>query len=325
MSIEHPEIGETQRGKDIGKGKNDYKYYMWVSCNDCGKTSWKITTYGKPRSIYCSSCAHAHMVKNRIYPKLKGHLGFIKVHRDPIQHEPQIGEIRYGDEIGKYGNHRYIFHACTICGKTRWVAYSKNAPVTTKCIVCSKLGSIRIKSLNDYRKCSKCGNEYPSTKEYFYKATRSYRGISCVCKKCKNKQNSNYATNYRKNNIKIRLHTNVSKSIARSLNGTRKGKKWEELVGYTKQELMAHLEKQFHDGMSWDNYGINGWGIDHIIPKDAFCFNKPTDLDFKRCWALSNLQPMYVKENILKSNHVDKPFQPSLPLGISERKLQYVS
>jgi hypothetical protein len=60
----------------------------------------------------------------------------------------------------------------------------------------------------------------------------------------------------------------------------------------------------------WKNYGE--WHVDHKIPQSAFNFETPEDIDFKKCWALKNIQPMWAKENIIKSNRINKPFQPSL-------------
>jgi hypothetical protein len=75
-----------------------------------------------------------------------------------------------------------------------------------------------------------------------------------------------------------------------------------------------HLEKQFLPGMSWENMGE--WHIDHKIPIAAFNFEKPEDIDFKRCWALKNLQPLWKSENCIKGAKIDKPFQPSLNLSL---------
>ncbi len=83
------------------------------------------------------------------------------------------------------------------------------------------------------------------------------------------------------------------------------------MVGYTTEELKEHLETQFKKGMAWDNYGKK-WHIDHIIPRSKFNYIYYDDIDFKRCWALTNLQPLWAKENIQKSDKVDKDFQPFL-------------
>jgi hypothetical protein len=97
-----------------------------------------------------------------------------------------------------------------------------------------------------------------------------------------------------------------------ALKGKKNGRKWESLVDYTLEELMAHLERQFLPGMSWDNYGE--WHLDHIIPRAAHCYQDSTDPDFQRCWALENLQPLWAKDNKVKSAKITQPFQPTLDL-----------
>jgi hypothetical protein len=86
-------------------------------------------------------------------------------------------------------------------------------------------------------------------------------------------------------------------------------------VGYTVEQLKAHLEKQFEPGMTWQNHGRE-WHIDHKIPKAAFNFETAEDIDFKRCWALRNLKPMRATDNIKKKDKINHPFQPSLAIAI---------
>ena len=76
---------------------------------------------------------------------------------------------------------------------------------------------------------------------------------------------------------------------------------WIDIVDYTIEELKNHLEKQFRDGMTWDNYGKD-WHIDHVKPVSHFNFKSKLDPDFKECWKLTNLQPLLVKENLSKGN-----------------------
>jgi len=66
--------------------------------------------------------------------------------------------------------------------------------------------------------------------------------------------------------------------------------------------------------MSWENYGK--WHIDHIIPISKFNFITSEHLDFKRCWALKNLQPLEAKQNMSKGKKLNNSFQPSLRLVI---------
>ncbi len=74
------------------------------------------------------------------------------------------------------------------------------------------------------------------------------------------------------------------------------------MVGYSPLDLKEHLEKQFKDGMNWDNYGE--WHVDHIKPISSFIFENCDDEQFKECWALNNLQPMWGDENIKKGSRI---------------------
>jgi guanylate kinase len=81
-------------------------------------------------------------------------------------------------------------------------------------------------------------------------------------------------------------------------------------LGYSIDDLKSHLESQFTEGMSWDNYGE--WHIDHIRPESWFNYSSIEDGDFKKCWSLDNLQPMWADENLKKNNLYEgkyrKPF-----------------
>jgi hypothetical protein len=82
---------------------------------------------------------------------------------------------------------------------------------------------------------------------------------------------------------------------------SKKGKSWQMLAGYTKDDLMAHLQSKFKEGVTWDNYG-SYWHIDHIVPKSWFKYTSAEDPEFRRCWSLENLQPLEAKLNIGKGN-----------------------
>jgi len=109
---------------------------------------------------------------------------------------------------------------------------------------------------------------------------------------------------------KYRLNKSFSQRIRDSLLLGKGGRPWESLVDYSLDDLKKYLERKFLDGMSWSNYGE--WHIDHIIPISAFNYESPSDRDFKRCWSLKNLQPLWAKENISKGAKLSKHFQPSL-------------
>lgn len=113
---------------------------------------------------------------------------------------------------------------------------------------------------------------------------------------------------------KGKIEANVRGAIHKTITKGMKHAKTFIALGYTPEELMAHLEDLFLPGMTWENYG--DWHIDHIIPLAVHNYSSTEDFDFKRAWALSNLQPLWAHDNIAKGAKIEKPFQPSLSLVI---------
>ncbi len=77
---------------------------------------------------------------------------------------------------------------------------------------------------------------------------------------------------------------------------TDKKKSTYDTLGYKPEELIKHIQLQFQEGMSWDNYGE--WHIDHIIPIIEFINNGLTDP--KIINSLENLQPLWANDNLRK-------------------------
>ena len=79
-----------------------------------------------------------------------------------------------------------------------------------------------------------------------------------------------------------------------------KNKHYFDILQYTPEQLITHLELKFKDTMTWDNYGE--WHVDHKLPITHFNIQEMGDSEFMKCWSLDNLQPMWGDENIKKSN-----------------------
>ena len=110
---------------------------------------------------------------------------------------------------------------------------------------------------------------------------------------------------YRKNMSDVqKLSRRMSNSIGQSLSGKKAGRRWQSLVGYTVGDLRKHLESLFQPGMTWDNYGVNGWHIDHVFPQSRLIMDGPDDPTFRFCWSLLNLQPLWSDDNIDKADLV---------------------
>ena len=160
------------------------------------------------------------------------------------------------------------------------------------------------------KKCSQCGetkilNKFSINKDGKY-------GYHSVCKFCKNnskrikEMHKIYVKNRSKEDPRFRLNRNIGILIWQSIKQNKGDSYWENLIGYTLRELITHLEKQFKTGMSWNNYGRRGWTIDHKKPISSFNFNSCSDPEFKQCWSLENLQPLWASENISKGTKLIK-------------------
>ena len=71
----------------------------------------------------------------------------------------------------------------------------------------------------------------------------------------------------------------------------KKSKSSIELLGCNVDFLKEYIESKFTSGMSWDNRGIHGWHIDHILPCASFDLSDPEQQ--KQCFHYTNLQPLW--------------------------------
>jgi predicted nucleic acid-binding Zn ribbon protein len=171
------------------------------------------------------------------------------------------------------------------------------------------------------RKCPKCKVDQEITD--FSKDKHSFLGYSYQCKDCRNKKKNEYrktevakvVRRKRENQLRAKdsdykLRKNVSSMIARALktaDGSKNGHSIFDYLPYSLDELKEHLEKQFEDWMTWENYGranvsADFWNIDHIVPQSKLIYGSMDHLNFQKCWDLNNLRPLEARENIKKLN-----------------------
>ena len=74
-----------------------------------------------------------------------------------------------------------------------------------------------------------------------------------------------------------------------------------ELLGCTVLEAKHHIERQFKEGMTWDNHGVV-WEIDHIIPLSAFDLTRKDQQMLAN--HFTNLRPLWKALNRLKADNI---------------------
>ncbi len=115
----------------------------------------------------------------------------------------------------------------------------------------------------------------------------------------------NYQKKKRENDPAFRMRTNISRHIRKVLrdsNGYKRNSIW-MVLPYTPDDLKKHLESQFKDEWTWENYGKE-WNIDHITPQSVLLFDNMNHPNFIKCWSLSNLRPLNCSENYRKQDKI---------------------
>ncbi len=156
--------------------------------------------------------------------------------------------------------------------------------------------------------CKRCGFKF-SLDNYVKNKNGRYKGI---CRMCRVIQHSNNRRkrdkcelsqinriNYIKN-IHIHAWRNILKNYL-NRKSLRKIDSTFDLLRYSANDLKSHLEKNFNDDMSWENYG-KFWQIDHIIPVSLFKRDTPSYI----VNSLENLRPLYGFINSSRQNKLDK-------------------
>jgi len=92
--------------------------------------------------------------------------------------------------------------------------------------------------------------------------------------------------------LRNRLH------IAFKNGGFKKQSCTEKMLGCTFKQFTQHIERQFTDGMSWDNRGE--WHLDHIVPLSC----ATTIEGLEKLSHYKNIRPLWAAENLSKSNNL---------------------
>lgn len=93
----------------------------------------------------------------------------------------------------------------------------------------------------------------------------------------------------------IRNRLNKILKSKRSYSGTK-------FLGCDSAFLKSYLEKLFKEGMTWENHGLHGWHVDHIIP---LCnFDLTNEEQAKKAFHYTNLQPLWSRENLMKKKRI---------------------
>jgi hypothetical protein len=148
------------------------------------------------------------------------------------------------------------------------------------------------------------------------------------------KQQMRVAVKTEEQKLNARIARRLRSRLSNALSNDQKVGSAVRDLGCSIEELKKHLQSQFSEGMSWDNYNYHGWHIDHIRPLSSFDL---TDVEqFKQANHYTNLQPMWSMDNFKKSSSTSRKVDLFIVCGLSgsgkswvcnslKNKLHYVS
>lgn len=177
--------------------------------------------------------------------------------------------------------------------------------------VCSKCDVDKVATLfrHNTRVCIECEKQdmYEWRKknpEKFKEHLQKYRSTESYKMKRNEHRKNLYHTD-----ICERVKQNLRNRVRAAIKATSKTRvavksaKTEELLGCSYDVLVAWLEFNFEQDMTWDNMGTY-WHIDHIIP--CASFDLSCEDDQRRCFSWRNMAPMEASQNISKGTNIDK-------------------
>lgn len=117
------------------------------------------------------------------------------------------------------------------------------------------------------------------------------------------RNNKEYIKQYRSQPDR-HLAANLRSRLSKALSRKQKTVSMTQYLGCSLDELKTYIESKFLPGMTWENYSINGWHIDHIKPLNLFDLSDPEQLKEACCYR--NLQPLWAKDNRSKGDKYEE-------------------
>jgi hypothetical protein len=180
-----------------------------------------------------------------------------------------------------------------ICIKCKKRKYQKSFSLrSNSCKQC------KAKYAREYRKTYKdTRNRTEYRKQYYYQNQKRFSEWNKKWRE--NNDRSQYYKEYRSKNLSAKVACYCRNRIRLAIKNGWKAESSLSLTGCKSwNEVKIYLESKFEKGMNWENMGE--WHIDHIRPCSSFDLNNPKQQ--KQCFHYTNLQPLWAKDNLSKSN-----------------------
>jgi len=220
----------------------------------------------------------------------------------------------YPEVNSKYSRYHFT-KKCKFCNHTSIQNKNRIDQCCNNNSICNRCQETYNVNTNQ-KKCSICNIWLDSNETNFNKSKNRPMGLHYYCRKCQTKRSHKFREsdeNRKKEYIQkqerskndplfkftCRVRTLIKCYINRvNIVKMRKKCKTVDILGCNFYEFKEYIEKQFVDGMSWDNYGA--WHLDHIVPVSL---GVNEDEVIELCHH-TNYQPLWAAENLSKNNKI---------------------
>lgn len=231
-------------------------------------------------------CKHCRNIESKLYRRRKG------AEAGVIVSQPKRRDLNASSK------------ECTKCFKKKLLtdfSIDRNCgdKRSSSCKECRRIDAGRYRSENKESVKKSESTRYRRHREKRIKESKEYRDRPEVRARARERSRARY----RSDPIFIaraRLHSLLWRALKAS-NKSKVGSTY-KTMGYSPEDLKSHIENQFIDGMTWENKGQ--WHIDHKKPISVFIKEGETDPAIIN--ALSNLQPLWAKDNMSKGSKWDE-------------------
>ncbi len=246
-----------------------YKQKMCVCC----KTQFQPLS---STSLYCSpSCAYTQKRKQVLIWR-KNNPEKHKIKCEQYNKNRKLKHLKDGKIVLEYE-----IYVCDICSKTFIPKSSIQKYCSKKCL------NINENNIKKQKRLENIDIFRLADKKHYYKHHEKY-------KKMKVEQHMKQYNN----NISFKLSELLRARLRHALKNNKKTTSVLELVGCSLEDLKSHLENKFELGMCWENHGLYGWHIDHILPCASFNLENVEEQCI--CFNYKNLQPLWATTNLSK-------------------------
>ena len=156
-------------------------------------------------------------------------------------------------------------------------------------------GKKKERKVFDPKPCKECGSQFKPRSD-----ANGYCSRKCALKS--RRKRSRLRERGRPKPIHLRIKDRLSGRLRELLHrkGLQKQNAINSYTGCSPKEMVAHIQQQFTDGMNWENYGVFGWHLDHIIPCSRFDLSKEEHC--RVCFNWRNIRPLWGEKNYMRQN-----------------------